>query len=218
MIFEQVATGGCQSYLVGCGTSYSAAVIDPEVRQIDRYQALAAQHGLRIRYVIDTHTHADHFTATKQLGAALGVPVVMHRLAPAPFVDMRLDEGDMIKVGNLRLRVLHTPGHTRDSMCLVDERSRLHRRHAADRRHRPHRSAHRRCRALYDSLFNKLLKLDPALQGLSGARLQGPHLLDDRRGDAPQPAPAEARPRRVRRDDARAFTCRCPSISPRRCA
>src|SRR5271169_3865061 len=79
MIFEQIATSGCQSYLVGCAETCSAALIDPELRQIDRYQALTAREGLHIRFVIDTHTHADHFSAAKQIGTALGVPVVMHR-------------------------------------------------------------------------------------------------------------------------------------------
>lgn len=119
MHFEQVATGGCQSYLIGCPETLSAALIDPELRQIDRYQALAAKHGLRIRYIIETHTHADHFSAAKQLSEALKVPVVMHRESAAPFAELRLDDGDMIALGNLRLQAMHTPGHTRDSMCLV---------------------------------------------------------------------------------------------------
>ena len=121
MIFEQIATGGCQSYLVGCADTCAAALIDPELSQIDRYLALAARDGLRIRYVIDTHTHADHFSATRQLARQLGVPVVMHRASPAPFVDMRVDDGEMVAVGKLRLQVLHTPGHTADSMCLLVE-------------------------------------------------------------------------------------------------
>ena len=66
MIFEQIATGGCQSYLVGCDETCAAVLIDPELSQIDRYLALAARDGLRIRYVIDTHTHADHFSATRR--------------------------------------------------------------------------------------------------------------------------------------------------------
>ena len=124
MIFEQVATGGCQSYLVGCAQTCAAAVIDPEVSQVDRYLALAARDGLRIRYVIDTHTHADHFTASRQLAAQTGAKLVMHRATGAPTVDMRVDDGDMIVVGQLRLGVLYTPGHTRDSMCLVASHSR----------------------------------------------------------------------------------------------
>ncbi len=119
MIFEQVPTGGCQSYLIGCPETRAAALIDPEIRQVDRYAALANQHGVRIKYVVDTHTHADHFSAAKQIGQALDVPVVMNRVSPAPFADLRLDDGDMLIVGDLRLRALHTPGHTADSMCLV---------------------------------------------------------------------------------------------------
>lgn len=98
-------------------------LIDPEISLTDRYVALATRGGLRIQYLIDTHTPADHFSGTQQLARKLGVPVAMHRASPAPFVDLRLDDGDMLAAGKLRLQVLHTPGHTRDSMCLlVDDR------------------------------------------------------------------------------------------------
>lgn len=164
MIFEQVATGGCQSYLIGCNETCIAAVIDPEVRQIERYKALAAHHGVRIRYVIDTHTHADHFSAAKPLSQQLGVPVVAHRLSPAPYPTMRVDEGDVIKVGNVRLAVLHTPGHTRDAMCLVAN-DRVFTGDtlligATGRTDLPSGDPDQ----LYDSLFGKLLKLDPQLK------------------------------------------------------
>ncbi len=89
MIFEQLSAGGCRSYLVGCAETCAAALIDPEISLIDRYLALTAREGLRIHYLIDTHTHADHFSATQQLAHRLDVPVVMHRLSPAPFVDLR---------------------------------------------------------------------------------------------------------------------------------
>lgn len=119
MIFEQIVTGGCQSYLVGCEATRSAVLIDPEFSQIDRYLGLVSQLGLHVRYVVDTHTHADHFSGSRELSKALGAPVVMNRLSPAPFADIRLDDGDMLIVGEMRLQALHTPGHTRDSMCLV---------------------------------------------------------------------------------------------------
>src|SRR5262245_45089108 len=123
MLFEHLSAGGCQSYLVGCSERCTAALIDPEISLIDRYLALAARDGLRIQYIIDTHTHADHFSATQELSRKLDVPIVMHRLSPAPFVDLRLDDGEMLVVGKLRLQVMHTPGHTRDSMCLhVEDR------------------------------------------------------------------------------------------------
>lgn len=119
MFFEQIATGGCQSYVVGCEASRAAVVIDPELSQIDRYRGLLAQQGLSLRYIVDTHTHADHFSASKELHRLTGAPVVMNRLSPAPYADLRLDDGDMLIVGELRIKALHTPGHTRDSMCLV---------------------------------------------------------------------------------------------------
>jgi glyoxylase-like metal-dependent hydrolase (beta-lactamase superfamily II)/rhodanese-related sulfurtransferase len=119
MIFEQIATGGCQSYLLGCADTCAGVLIDPEVSQIDRYLALAAREGLRVRFVIDTHTHADHFSASCRIADKLGAMTVMHRASPAPGVAMRVDDGESIVIGKLRLQVLHTPGHTADSMCLV---------------------------------------------------------------------------------------------------
>jgi len=121
MIFEQVRHGGCLSYLIGCEETRHAIAVDPELDEADRIVALAAEKGLRLRYLLDTHTHADHFTATRALGAELGLPVVMQRRSVAPFVDLRLEDGETLIVGKLRLRVLETPGHTDDSMSLVIE-------------------------------------------------------------------------------------------------
>ncbi len=121
MIFEQIATGGCQSYLLGCDDTHAAILIDPNLAQIDRYLGMAAKDGLRIRYVLDTHTHADHFSAARELGKTLDVPVVTSKLSPAPYAGFRLDDGEILRVGNMRLRALHTPGHTADSMCVVAE-------------------------------------------------------------------------------------------------
>lgn len=159
MIFEQIATGGCQSYLVGCQDTQAAVLIDPEFSQIDRYVGLASQRGLHIRYVIDTHTHADHFSASHELQKLLKAPVVMNRLSPAPYADLRLDDGDMLIAGGLKLQALHTPGHTRDSMCLVMS----DRVFTGDtlliggtgRTDLPTGDPH----ALYESLFDRLLKL-----------------------------------------------------------
>jgi glyoxylase-like metal-dependent hydrolase (beta-lactamase superfamily II)/rhodanese-related sulfurtransferase len=163
MIFEQVAQGGCQSYLVGCAKTRAAVLIDPEVRQHDRYKSLVDAHGLTVAYVIDTHTHADHFSATKELSQFFGAKVVMSQHAPEPFADIRLKEGEELKFGKLKLKALATPGHTRDSMCLVIE----DRVFTGDtlliggtgRTDLPTGDPE----ALYESLFNKLLKLDRKL-------------------------------------------------------
>ncbi len=161
MIFEQVATGGCQSYLVGCPETLAAVLIDPEISQVDRYRALANREGLHVRYIVDTHTHADHFSAAKQIGETLGIPVVMHRDSPAPFASLRLDDDDMLMIGALRLRAMHTPGHTRDSMCLVAG-DRVFTGDTlliggAGRTDLPTGDPEQ----LYESLFEKLLKLPP---------------------------------------------------------
>ena len=164
MIFEQIATGGCQSYLIGCGDTCAAALIDPEISQIDRYLALAARDGLRIRYLIDTHTHADHFSATRQLARQLDVPVVMHRASPAPFVDMRLGDGEMIVLGKpAAAGDPHAGAHARLDVPEVEDRV-----FTGDTlligAHRPHRPAERRSGGALRQPVQRLLKLDPALK------------------------------------------------------
>jgi glyoxylase-like metal-dependent hydrolase (beta-lactamase superfamily II)/rhodanese-related sulfurtransferase len=119
MLFEQLRSGGCLSYLVGCEQTCAGAIVDPALELLDRYAALATEKGLRVRYVLDTHTHADHFSAARELARQLGARIVMHRLASAPFADIRVDDGERLVIGELRLRVIHTPGHTDDSICLV---------------------------------------------------------------------------------------------------
>jgi len=161
VIFERVTAGGCQSYLIGCDETSIGALIDPEIGHMDRYLALAARDGLRIRYLIDTHTHADHFSATHEMAKRLSVPVAMHRASPAPFVDMRLDDGEMLIVGRLRVEVMHTPGHTQDSMCLLVD-GRVFTGDtlligATGRTDLPTGDAD----ALHRSLFERVLRLDP---------------------------------------------------------
>jgi glyoxylase-like metal-dependent hydrolase (beta-lactamase superfamily II)/rhodanese-related sulfurtransferase len=163
MIFHQIATErGCQSYFVACEESCMAIIIDPDVSLVDRYLGLAAQEGVRIHYVLDTHTHADHFSGTVALAKTLNVPVIMHRVAGPPFVDMRVDDGEKIILGQLSLNIISTPGHTADSICV----------HVEDRVFTGDTLLIGGCGRtdlpsgdpdqLYDSLFNKLLKLDPA--------------------------------------------------------
>jgi glyoxylase-like metal-dependent hydrolase (beta-lactamase superfamily II)/rhodanese-related sulfurtransferase len=164
MILETIEVGGCRSYLLGCGQTYVAALIDPEMSAVERYRGLAARHGMTVRYVIDTHTHADHFSGAREIARILGAQVVMSHLSPAPYVDLRLGDGDMLLVGALRMQAMATPGHTADSTCYV----------VADhvftgdtlliggtgRTDLPTGDPDQ----LYDSLFGHLLKLDPATQ------------------------------------------------------
>ena len=163
MLLDEIRAGGCCSYLLVCEATCSGILIDPELSQIDRILALLAKAGTRLHYLVDTHTHADHFSATHELGRRLGVPVVMHSATVAPYVDVRVDDGETLIAGQLRLRVLHTPGHTADSISLVlpdrvitgDTLLRL----ATGRTDLPTGNAE----DLYDSVFDKLLRLDDAV-------------------------------------------------------
>ena len=163
MIFEEIRSGGCCSYVIACGDTCAGVIVDPELSQIDRALALVAKLGVRLQFVVDTHTHADHFSATRDLARRLGIPAVMHSASAAPHIDLRVDDGETLIAGRLRLRVLHTPGHTADSIALVlpdrvltgDTLLRL----ATGRTDLPTGNAE----ALYDSLFAKLLRLDENL-------------------------------------------------------
>jgi glyoxylase-like metal-dependent hydrolase (beta-lactamase superfamily II) len=162
MLFEQIRSGGCLSYLVGCDDSCAAMLVDPHLDQLDRYVALVAERGMRVHYIVETHTHADHFSAARELARQLDAKVVMHRLSAAPFVDVRVDDGETLIVGKMRVNILATPGHTEDAICLVVEDRVL----TGDtlliggtgRTDLPTGSPE----ALYDSLFGKLLLLPDA--------------------------------------------------------
>lgn len=160
MIFGSYRDGeGCMSYLVGCQASCTAAIIDPALDQVDRYAGELAKHGLRLQYIIDSHTHADHFSGAQALRERFRAPIVMHRSAPAPYVDLRVDDGHSLPLGPMRLQILHTPGHTADSMAILIE----DRVFTGDtlliggtgRSDLPSGDADK----LYDSLFGKLLTL-----------------------------------------------------------
>ncbi len=121
MIVERIASGGCQSWLAGCPDSHAAVLIDPVLGQEDVFLALAARHGFGIKYIVETHTHADHFSAALPMAKAYGLPIVMHMNAAARHADMRLEDGQTLIAGRLRLKAIHTPGHTADSMCLYGD-------------------------------------------------------------------------------------------------
>src|SRR5581483_7643162 len=74
---------------------------------------------LRLKYVIETHTHADHLSGSPRLKELTGARMLMHASSAMVCVDQQLNDGDVVTLGNVRIEVLHTPGHTADSMCLV---------------------------------------------------------------------------------------------------
>lgn len=106
------------SYLFGCGGKASGAVVDP-VGEAARYVEAAAQTGMRILYVIDTHIHADHVSSGRALAEATGAEYVLFHEAQvaAPFFGVR--DGDVLELGNVTIEVMHTPGHTPEHVSLL---------------------------------------------------------------------------------------------------
>lgn len=114
---------GCKSYIIGCEETCAAAIIDPALDLVERYIGEIGKRGLCVHYIIDTHTHADHFSGARSLRSRFNAPIVMHRYSPAPYVDLHVEDGHSLPLGAMRLRMLHTPGHTRDSMAVhVEDR------------------------------------------------------------------------------------------------
>ena len=118
MFFRELNRGKCKTYILGCERTRRAAVVDPLKENTGRYLAMAAYHGLRLDYVIDTHTHADHRSGIWDLAALSDAKVVMERHAPAPNVDRHVTHGNVLEVGELQLKILFTPGHTPDGISL----------------------------------------------------------------------------------------------------
>ena len=106
------------SYLFGCSGHAVGAVVDP-VGEPERYLEAAAALGLRLRYVIDTHVHADHFSSGRELATSAGAEYILHASAEARFPFRAVVDGDVLPLGNVDARVLHVPGHTPEHLALV---------------------------------------------------------------------------------------------------
>jgi glyoxylase-like metal-dependent hydrolase (beta-lactamase superfamily II)/rhodanese-related sulfurtransferase len=113
---------GCGSYLVGDEQTGDAVLVDPPFA-VEPLLAAARMGGLRVVHVLETHTHADHVSGHGRLALDHGMPVSIHPAASPAFPFDPLADGDVIEVGAVRIRVLHTPGH-RPEHCsfVVDER------------------------------------------------------------------------------------------------
>jgi hydroxyacylglutathione hydrolase len=124
LLFRQFVDDGlgCASYLVGDDEAGVAVVVDPGFA-IEQYLEAAAEAGVRIERVLETHTHADHVSGHGRFALEHGVPVAIHSLAEAEFPHEPLADGQVLAVGRTQIRVLHTPGH-RPEHCafVVDER------------------------------------------------------------------------------------------------
>ncbi|HEY8945451.1 MAG TPA: MBL fold metallo-hydrolase [Polyangiaceae bacterium] len=110
---------GCAAYLFGCGSLAKCAVVDAHEEDVDAYISFAASKDMRITHVIDTHVHADHRSGGPALAKKAGAAYCLHEAADVALPFEPLRDGQEVELGNTRARVLHTPGHTPESMCLV---------------------------------------------------------------------------------------------------
>ena len=129
---------GVCCYIVGCTKTGKGAVIDPGGDE-ERILSEVKKAGLSIEYIIATHGHADHVCGNRRLKEASGAPIVMHEadavffakpeviryfsmlgLEASPPVDIQVLDGDVISIGNEKLQVIHTPGHTPGGICLYN--------------------------------------------------------------------------------------------------
>ena len=124
MLFRQFVDAGlgCASYLIGCATTREAIVVDPAYA-IEQYVDAASENELRIVRVVETHNHADHVSGHGRLALEHGARVSIHALAEPAYDFDPVEDGDELAIGDVSLRVLHTPGH-RPEHCaiLVDDR------------------------------------------------------------------------------------------------
>ncbi len=110
---------GCAAYLLGCGTLGKCAVVDPRAEDVDTYVAFAGSKQMRITHVIDTHVHADHRSGGVELARRAGAAYCLHESADVSIPFMPLRDGQEVELGNTRVKVLHTPGHSPESTCLL---------------------------------------------------------------------------------------------------
>lgn len=122
MFFKQLATKEASlSYFFGCATFAKAIAVDVVAGDEDWFVEQARQAGVQITHVIDTHVHADHYSGGRRLAELLGTSYCLHEsdLGKVKFDFEPLRDGQKLDLGNVQVEVLHTPGHTPDSICLL---------------------------------------------------------------------------------------------------
>ena len=120
MYFKQILDErcGCASYLIASRQSREAAIVDPSI-ETAQYGPLLRERGFQLRYVIDTHVHADHVSGARRLVAEHGAELCMHKSATVTYPFRGLANGEELTLGQLKLRILHTPGHRPELISIL---------------------------------------------------------------------------------------------------
>lgn len=167
MFFRQIKHRGDNfSYVIADDMTKEAAVVDPSFNADEIIRTIKEQN-LNLKYIIATHDHVDHIAGNEDIRSSFNARVVAHKLAKG-HKEVSVVDGDVINVGRVILKVIHTPGHTPDSICLLADGKLL----TGDtlfvgecgRTDLPSGSSE----DMYRSLFNKLMKLDDDIEVYPG--------------------------------------------------
>jgi hydroxyacylglutathione hydrolase len=163
-VILQIAVGQMANftYIVADEKNGEAAVIDPSW-DLDKIFQTLSKNNWRAKYIINTHTNFDHVIGNEQMAEVTGAKIVQHKNSQLK-KDIAVSDGDMIEIGSIRLRVLYTPGHSKDSICLLLDNQFILTGDTlfvgnCGRVDLPGSDA----REMYDSLFDRLAKLDEKL-------------------------------------------------------
>ncbi len=168
MFFRQIKKYGDNfSYILADENTCDAVVVDSSYNADELIQILK-KNSFQLKYIINTHGHYDHVDGNDDLKSEFDAKIVAHRLSKIA-CDIAVDDGDMIKVGSIEIRVIHTPGHTPDGICLLVNNKMLLTGDTlfvreCGRTDLPGGDP----RSLYESFFNKLLRLDDSIEVYPG--------------------------------------------------
>jgi hydroxyacylglutathione hydrolase len=168
MFFRQLQQHGDNfSYIIADDTTREAAVVDSSYNAGEIAKVLKTE-SLKLKYIINTHGHSDHTAGNEELLSMFDAKMVAHKLSRIN-ADITVDDGDFISIGSIQVKVIHTPGHTPDGICLLVDKQKLLTGDTlfvgeCGRTDMPGGNS----RSMYDSLFHKLLKLDDDVEVYPG--------------------------------------------------
>ncbi|MDA8867272.1 MBL fold metallo-hydrolase [Candidatus Pelagibacter sp.] len=121
MIFKQIfdTESSTYTYLIASSKGREAVIIDPVIENVDNYIKILGELDLKLVKVIDTHIHADHVTGATKLKKATNCTTLMGEHTPADAVEIKVKDGEIIEIDNLKIKSLYTPGHTSDSYSFL---------------------------------------------------------------------------------------------------
>jgi glyoxylase-like metal-dependent hydrolase (beta-lactamase superfamily II)/rhodanese-related sulfurtransferase len=118
-MIKQFIAGSCYSYILS--SNNDSLIIDPHISLVEEYIEYLTKNKLTLKSIVDTHTHADHFSSAAILKKHFNAPLMMHEKAISSVADVRLKDNDRIDTGTSSIKILYTPGHTDDAISLYGE-------------------------------------------------------------------------------------------------